>query len=749
MKKGIIYISLFLSHLFAWSQPSVDYGKSYVNVTKGTNGGTNEPGDILEIRATFVVTAGTAYQCGYTDNVPANTTYVAGTLRVLTNEGLIFRQWTDVAGDDPGAITGSAIAINLGTGATATAGGTINSWDKPSFWGGACIMVASYRVQVNAAVSYGTMIDLGGGSFFYAASSGGALTTINFSSDPFIVYQNYGICSNTVGANTILSEYGGTFGSGPTKDRGPSANVPPNYTYTPFTANSPNDYHYGVSNNTSPGGTYYTTLNYFPIPTPYRVFETWDVLGDHTGAANPLLGNPATDTTVGPGGYMAVINSSYRTDTAFKDTVNNLCPSTYYQYTAWFRNIGPKGGCDSNGVGAISGNPAYVPTGPGDSSGVKPNMTFNVNGYDYYTTGNIQYTGQWIQKGLTFETGPTQTQMIIYIRNNAPGGGGNDWAIDDIAVATCSPNIQVTPPKPDTLCQGSDDTVSFQVSSYFSNYTQWQIEQSVDGGTTWTVAGTDTTGQASSGTATPIYNSTTSQYTYTITRYYLLNNTNTLILYRIRVASTAANLGNVNCSFVASSSKIVNAVNCQVVLPVSISLSGNLDDGAANLRWVSSNETANTKYVIERSNDGSGFTAIATVAGQAADGAASTYYFVNPQAVTGSVFYRVRIVSNSLFKYSNTILLSSSATALTISSLVNPFTDKISFEMVAPGSGMAVFTLIDAYGRIIRRQQQLVNPGLNSIVLPDLSALANGMYALQVQYGGTQICKPVVKISMK
>ena len=612
MKKGIIYISLFLSHLFAWSQPSVDYGKSYVNVTKGTNGGTNELGDILEIRATFVVTAGTAYQCGYTDNVPANTTYIPGTLRVLTNEGLIFRQWTDAAADDPGTITGAAISINLGTGATAAAGGTINSWDKPSFWGGACIMVASYRVQVNAAVSYGTMIDLGGGSFYYAGSSGGALTTINFSSDPFIVYQNYGICSNTVGANTILSEFGGTFGSGPAKDRGPSANVPPNYTYTPFTANSPNDYHYGVSNNTSPGGTYYTTLNYFPIPTPYRVFETWDVLGDHTGAANPLLGNPATDTTQGPGGYMAVINSSYRTDTAFKDTVTNLCPSTYYQYTAWFRNIGPKGGCDSNGVGAISGNPAYVPTGPGDSSGVKPNMTFNVNGFDYYTTGNIQYTGQWIQKGLTFETGPTQTQMIIYIRNNAPGGGGNDWAIDDIAVATCSPNIQVTPPRPDTLCQGSDDTVSFQVSSFFSNYTQWQIEQSVDGGATWTVAGTDTTGQASSGTATPVYNAGTGQYTYTITRYYLLNNTNTLILYRIRVASTAANLSNANCSFVASSSKIVNAVNCLVVLPVSISLSGHLQDGLADLRGVSSNETAKTKYLVERSYDGSGYTAIAT-----------------------------------------------------------------------------------------------------------------------------------------
>jgi len=39
----------------ALAQLKIDYGKSYVNVTKGATGGTIEPGDILEVRATFVV----------------------------------------------------------------------------------------------------------------------------------------------------------------------------------------------------------------------------------------------------------------------------------------------------------------------------------------------------------------------------------------------------------------------------------------------------------------------------------------------------------------------------------------------------------------------------------------------------------------------------------------------------------------------------------------------------------------------
>ena len=32
---------------------AVDYGKSYINVTKGLNGGTVEPGDTLEFRSTI------------------------------------------------------------------------------------------------------------------------------------------------------------------------------------------------------------------------------------------------------------------------------------------------------------------------------------------------------------------------------------------------------------------------------------------------------------------------------------------------------------------------------------------------------------------------------------------------------------------------------------------------------------------------------------------------------------------------
>jgi hypothetical protein len=498
----------------AVAQLKIDYGKSYLNITKGATGGTVEPGDILEVRATFVVGGSGvndyADSCAYFDVVPANTTYIPGTLAILTNEGHIYKTFTDIAGDDAGSITGANVRINLGyknaPTATATRRGRITYNDKPSFFGATCIMVATFRVQVSGG--YGASVNLGGGTISYYPF-GTSIQSITFPVDSVMISKNLGICPNSSN-NTITSEFGGTFGSGKAKNRAPSSKISNNYTYNVFGPNTPNDYYYCISNNTSTGAAGYTTSNAWPIPDPnipgfaysHRVFGVWDIIGDHTGALNPLLGNPATDTVNSTGGYMAVINSSYKPGITFLDTINNLCPNTYYQYSAWFRNICSHCACDSNGKGPASAG--FIPTGPGDSSGVHPNLTFNVNGYDYYTTGDMPYTGQWIQKGFTYLTGPTQTSMIIYVRNNAPGGGGNDWALDDIAVASCVPNISLTPNKPDTLCRGSDDTVRFKVTAFFPNYTEWKLEKSIDNGATWISPGTDTLGNFSSGSATPV-----------------------------------------------------------------------------------------------------------------------------------------------------------------------------------------------------------------------------------------------------
>jgi hypothetical protein len=735
--------------------PSFDFGKSYVNISKGLNGGTIEPGDILEIRATFVVgNTGYADSCGYFDAIPANTSFVPGSLAILTNEGKLYKSFTDAPGDDEGYISGVNIRINIGyktnPRATAFRRGRVSFNDKPSFYGSTCILIASFRVVVTG--TYGNSISLGGGSITYRPNGTGSVKSNVFSPDNVMFFKNLGICTNTSGTNAILSEFGGTFGSGKAKNRAASGKVSNNYIDTTFGPNSPQDYYYGISNNTSTGGVGYTTLNTWPIPDvsipptsqTHRVFGIWDIIGDHTGAVNPLLGNPATDTVTGTGGYMAVINSSYRTGIAFLDTVNNLCPNTYYQYYAWFRNICSRCACDSNGK--PPGTSGYIPTGVNDSSGVHPNLTFNVNGFDYYTSGNILYTGQWIRKGFTYLTGPAQTSMIIYIRNNAPGGGGNDWAIDDIGVATCTPQISLTPDKPDTLCRGADDTVRFKISAFFNNYTEWKIEKSVDGGSTWASPGLDTLGNAASGSSVPVYNALSGLYEYTVTRYYRLNTADPIVIYRLVLASTPGNLNDANCRFITSSPKYVRTVDCNVVLPTELRLKGTVSSGYAQLQWISSQETGNILYSIERSDDeGAHYITAGTVSGTATAGNGASYSFQDPQSLTGAALYRIRINDQRYQNYSNTILLSSRDIPLAISGLPNPFYSSVSFNLTAPEDQDITLSLYDAYGRLLTRESRTAYKGLNHFDLSRTGTLQSGMYVLQVLYKDQMITRQLIK----
>ncbi|MEP7280054.1 MAG: hypothetical protein ABI813_15510 [Bacteroidota bacterium] len=717
--------------------PLVDYGKSYVNITKGSGGGTIEPGDELEIRATIAIRSSYAFNPSFTGSIPANTTYVPGTLRILTNEGQIYKQWTDAADGDPATITGSTVQVNLGVGATQTMGGILKNTDRP-VGGGGSIIIVSYHVKVDA-VSFGSTVSVGGGNLSYS-NSASITTNIVFPAVTAIVYKNYGICTNTVGSNGILSENGGTFGSGNTKDRVLSGNVPVNYTYIPFATNAPGDYFYGVSNNTCPST---AVANYSidpaDITSAHRVFGVWDIIGDHTGAADPLAGNLPADVNNGQnGGYMVVINASYRTDTAFLDTVRNLCPNTSYEYSAWFRNICRKCGIDSTGAGPSSA--AYVPTGPGDSSGVHPNLTFNINGYDYYTTGDMQYTGQWVKKGFTYRTGPTETQMIINIRNNAPGGGGNDWAIDDIGVSTCSPTLELNPSTPSVnVCYGDGASLSGVVRSFFDNYTYYTWEKSVDGGTTFT-----STGYSSPGTIVPDFTGTEYEYTATGPSF-IGDSTTNLNIYRLRVASSADNISDTNCSFLAVRTVQVLVHNCMWLLKTDLlKVIGSLRNNLATIQWQTANESDQANFEIEKSTDGSHFTLIGNLEAKGVSGIGN-YLFNDPTALSGPAYYRIKTIEATGYKYSKLVLLSPTALPFTIKNLVNPFTGTLSFDVILPDAGEIKVTVLDNFGRIVKLYTQPGYKGVTPIKISNLGGLSSGPYALKVDWQHQSCIKRVIK----
>ena len=755
---------------------NIDFSKSYVNITKGTGGGTVSPGDILEIRATFVLrsgASGTADSLAFYDTlaVGEGLSFVPGSIALRTNEGKIYKSFTDSYDSDAGwrdtSINNAAdtvIQINFGAGATNVKRGSLSNTSKPSVFGSTCIIMATYRVVVTAA--YNTTINLGGGEL--TSLNGGNYSDLQFPQRNVMVYQNPGLCPNALSAtNAIGGDFNGTFGTSSgvaplAKNRVASTNVP-SYAYRVFTTSTPGDYFYGITNNTSGAGTNFSTITTWPKPdvitTPsHRVFDVWDITGDHTGASNAAKGNPPCDTTkpvsaANPCGYMLVINSAYKTDTAFTYPVTNLCPSTYYEISAWFKNVCSKCSCDSNGVSAR--NAGYLPFAPGDSSGVQPNLAFDIDGIDYYTSGNLAYLGnlaslggtdstnQWVQRGFTYLTGPTQTSLTLTIRNNAPGGGGNDWAIDDIALKTCSPDVTVTPGPNPFICDSNMVDVGATIGSYFNNYVYYSWEKSTNNGATWTSTG------ITGGPMSPTWTGSAWSYNVTYPSFKAFA-TDSGSKYRVVVASTPTNLSSASCRFSGGATITLTVDPCDFLLAVDIlSFKGRNENNQGVLYWTTSKEIEPVKYEIQKSKEAGRFVTIGEISGYK-DPSAETnrYTYIDPESLDNTIaWYRIKAIKmqDNNSKYSKVVQLIGDKAGLQIESLINPFNSHVKFDLISGDDGLVQVEILDQYQHKLKSGSYNLVKGRNRINIDNTDKLPAGFYILRVISDNNVINRKIIK----
>lgn len=267
------------------------------------------------------------------------------------------------------------------------------------------------------------------------------------------------LCSGSLGDPVVDI----TFGAG--TNPGPAiAAATTSYQY--LTTQCPNDGQYTIANSTS---------NCFD--------NSWQsVLHDHTGD---------------PNGYFMLVNASFQPSDFYVDSVKGLCANTTYEFAAWILNMLVPSACNG--------------------SGIEPNVTFSIETstgtvLGTYNTGNIPSTNsaQWNQYGFYFTTSANETEIVLRMRNNAPGGCGNDLALDDITFRACGPLVIANVAGnngSDTvnLCQYDDTVLTFNASissGYNSPSYQWQI--STDGGQTWSdIAGAIATSYVRAPTPSP------------------------------------------------------------------------------------------------------------------------------------------------------------------------------------------------------------------------------------------------------
>ncbi len=258
----------------------------------------------------------------------------------------------------------------------------------------------------------------------------------------------------------------------------------------------------------APGYDY--TLNVPPFDGLYTLTNN---TGAWSGNFDTWINIP--DNSNNPNGYMMVVNASFDPGLFYEQEVEGLCENTLYEFTADVINL--------------------IRIGVADH--IKPNVSFLIDGVSQYTTGDIPQTEQWNTYGFTFTTAPGQTSVILSLSNNAPGGIGNDLAIDNISFQPCGPLAQILPEEIESICEDGQPTdlqSTITGEQYDNPAIQWQ--QSFDNGLTWVDI---------PGANAPIYTHT--------------DLSSGLYYYRYLLANGTANLANSKCR-VVSNVKIVEVV---------------------------------------------------------------------------------------------------------------------------------------------------------------------------------------------
>ncbi len=169
------------------------------------------------------------------------------------------------------------------------------------------------------------------------------------------------------------------------------------------------------------------------------------------------------DDSPDPEGYMLLVNASYDTGLFYQEIVSDLCENSLFEFTARIFNV-------------VQAN----------SNKIRPNVSFLIDGVPVYSTGDIPENERWNTYGFTFTTAPGQTQVTLALRNNAPGGIGNDLAIDNIKFRACGPRAEILPVQTAFACEDSSNVVldaTISGNQYDTPKYQWQ--QSFNEGISW------------------------------------------------------------------------------------------------------------------------------------------------------------------------------------------------------------------------------------------------------------------------
>ncbi|MEP6676183.1 MAG: T9SS type A sorting domain-containing protein [Ferruginibacter sp.] len=284
----------------------------------------------------------------------------------------------------------------------------------------------------------------------------------------------------------------------------------------------------------------------------------WIKLRDHTGNTN---------------GRMMVVNADAPANYFYRDSLNSLCPNQEYSFSFY---------------AAFIGNATYQATCSAFGGFKFPKVKCRVRDI---TTGLIITEAStasitattWNQYGIKWVMPTGYTGVIFELINDAPGGCGNDIAIDDIVFGICDAAPTATISTGAAGCIGGatifNSALSDPAAVPGTKDYQWQV--STDS-ITWINVVIGSGGTTGTYTLSPLLGTDVNKY------------------YRVIIAATG-NIGSLTCRYVSPGVKLLSKAastaaasatksknNICAGIPVNLGVTGGLLGAGAKWKWYSS-----------------------------------------------------------------------------------------------------------------------------------------------------------------
>jgi len=166
-------------------------------------------------------------------------------------------------------------------------------------------------------------------------------------------------------------------------------------------------------------------------------------------------------------------------------------------------------------------------------------------------------------------------------------------------------------------------------------------------------------------------------------------------------------------------------------LPVSLSsFAGSIKDGIASLTWKTDNEINNKGFEIEKSFNGSDFSAIGFVA--AGENASNTYSFSESKNLAANNYYRLKQVDkDGKYTRSSVILLQNKTNIQQLVLFGNVVKSQLNAQIEATKTGASSIAIVDMSGKVVKTIQKQLQKGTNQVSF-NVSDLQAGNYQLQI-----------------